>query len=138
MAKVLKYPLTREEILGVKSGEIPYSVMKEKYGFHYTIYRNIKLGVMKGYEALLNEDTCEARPDTQEKRNVEPTKTEPRFVKKKGSERVNALLQNVKKVSFLNGDIYYIPRNGKIERFMYKKESGVSLEQALIDAGFLK
>lgn len=134
MAKVLKYPLTREEVLGIKDGSISHKVMKEKYGFHYTIYRNIKLGLMKGYEALLSE----SEPKVSEPKVSEPVKTEPRFVKKKGNERVNTLLQNVKKVSFLNGDIYYIPRNGKIERFMYKKESGVSLEQALIDAGFLK
>ena len=168
MAKVSKYPLTREEVLGIKSGELPYSVIKEKYGFHYTIYRNIKLGLAKSYEALLNDDSkpCDSKPkeeikkvekaktpeipevevskhedeepETPEIPEVEVSKHEDEVIKKPKNGRVEALLKDVRKVSFLNGDIYYIPRNGKIERFMFKKENGISLEQALINEGFLK
>ena len=61
-----------------------------------------------------------------------------KVIKKPKNGRVEALLKSARRVSFLNVNVYYIPKNGKIERFIFSNGDGISLEQALINQGFLK
>lgn len=140
MARELKYPLTKEEILGIKDGSIAYKAMKEKYGFHYTIYRNIRVGSMPAYEALL-QDSVNNNDEIDEPEIDESNDEidEPKLEGKKASNaRALEFLKDKKRTSLINGDIYYLPKGDKIVRFIWRKDSGVSLEQALINEGFLK